>query len=121
MLHRIVFVALIFIQLGCSNHDDKAITAVKAELETHLLDPASVQYRNIDVKHFTSGEPNGVCFEYNSRNIMGHYVGFKQEHCLLPDKSSSKVVCLRSMRPEETEVDTMGADMAIAASCSRKS
>ena len=54
---------------GCGN---KNIEAAKKSIEERLLDPSSVQYRN--VKAYSE---NVVCGEVNGKNTMGGYVGYK--------------------------------------------
>lgn len=54
---------------GCGN---KNIETAKRSIEERLLDPSSVQYRN--VKAYSE---NVVCGEVNGKNTMGGYVGYK--------------------------------------------
>lgn len=55
--------------VGCGN---KNIEIAKKAIEENLVDPSSVQYRNI-----TAYSENVVCGEVNAKNKMGGYVGFK--------------------------------------------
>lgn len=63
------FLILLLLCVGCT--DNSIATANKA-IERELIDPGSVQYRN--VKAYPGGR---VCGELNSKNRMGGYVGFK--------------------------------------------
>jgi hypothetical protein len=54
---------------ACGNPN---IELAKKAIERDLLDPASVQYR--DVKEFSEGV---VCGEINAKNGLGGYVGYK--------------------------------------------
>lgn len=65
-------VASINFIVGLCGCGDKSIDAAKAAIERQLVDPSSVQYR--DVKAFSEGV---VCGSMNSKNRMGGYVGFK--------------------------------------------
>lgn len=53
---------------GCSNpYFDEAQKAVEA----HLTDPGSAQFRNLREGKYD------VCGEFNAKNVLGGYVGFK--------------------------------------------
>jgi hypothetical protein len=54
---------------GCG---DRNIGVAKTAIEEQLLDPQSVQYKNIK-----SYSENTVCGEVNSKNRYGGYVGFE--------------------------------------------
>ena len=83
--------ALLFclILTACSSKD---VSDAKKAIESELLDPGSVKYRNIIIKKKQSfasmmdaartgseGKPNyaTVCGEVNAKNRMGGYTGFK--------------------------------------------
>lgn len=54
---------------GCENRN---IAIAKLAIERQLIDPSSVQYREV-----VSYSENVVCGEFNSKNRIGGYVGFK--------------------------------------------
>ena len=54
---------------ACSNRN---VDLAKAAVEKELIDPSSVQYRNV-----VAYSENVVCGEVNSKNRLGGYVGFK--------------------------------------------
>ena len=63
---------LLIIVILISGWGNKNIETAKKSIEEHLLDPSSVQYRN--VKTYSD---NVVCGEMNGKNKMGGYVGYK--------------------------------------------
>ena len=65
-----LFFLLIF--SACSNPE---VGVAKKKIEGQLIDPSSVQYRNIIVKNGPSSVI--VCGEFNAKNRMGGYTGFK--------------------------------------------
>lgn len=52
--------------------DKNIVDIAKKEIESTLIDPSSVQYRNI-----VAYSEDAVCGEFNAKNRMGGYVGFK--------------------------------------------
>ncbi len=135
-LMTILFVSLLLVACG----DLAEIKLAKKNIENSLLDPGSVQYREVkivdlkntesigvDIDHKCSmatsideifrcesdpvyfrakkilgdvqdlialslqGEGKSVCIEYNSKNSMGGYVGFRKDVCVVKDGSA---VCL---------------------------
>ncbi len=62
---------------GCGPQTDPNETMAKQAVTDLLTDPASVQFRKIQV-HPKKGPPRTVCGEVNSKNRLGGYVGFKR-------------------------------------------
>lgn len=60
---------LVLLVAGC---ESDAVSEAKKALVQQLKDPSSVQWR--DVRDYTEGV---VCGQYNAKNSMGGYVGFK--------------------------------------------
>lgn len=104
MISRLVFAVTFLSHLGyafagddngaANNAKKDAINRAKEMLEANLVDPGSVQYRKIYVAK-SANEIVGVCFEYNSKNRMGGYVGFKKEYCDLVGGIYSEPQCKR--------------------------
>lgn len=84
------------------------VLLAKAAVESVLKDPSSVQYRNISEYY-----PASVCGEFNARNAMGGYTGFKififegdkGRIELSPDANRIEVVCsdLKKQQDENQE------------------
>lgn len=72
MRYLIIFLALVLTSCGKSaNYEKMAKKAVAKD----FLDPASAQFRNIDVQSdFGNAD---VCGEVNAKNSYGAYTGFK--------------------------------------------
>ncbi|MDM4768556.1 hypothetical protein [Pelomonas sp. SE-A7] len=62
---------LIFLASGC--WEGQATRTAKEKLSVRLVDPQSVQFRN--VVEYDGGV---VCGEYNAKNRMGGYAGFEE-------------------------------------------
>lgn len=70
---RIAMTLMVAAALWGCGPESATVAEAKKALERQLKDPGSVQYR--DVKEFSEGV---VCGEYNAKNSMGGYVGFKK-------------------------------------------
>lgn len=66
-----LIIALAIATAGQAHAGETQIETAKALLERTLVDPASVQYR--DVKDVPGA---GVCGQFNARNSYGGYAGF---------------------------------------------
>lgn len=85
-------VAVVAILTGCGNAN---VDAAKQMIEAQLSDPLSVQYRYIE-----KFDEDVVCGEFNAKNGMGGYVGFKKfvfagtvHFELEPDDNSQRFWC----------------------------
>jgi hypothetical protein len=76
---------------GCGNG---AIGEAKKAVEVQLKDPSSVQWR--DVEEYSEGV---VCGEFNAKNSMGGYTGFKRFifNGLPQDKTAQLLVSTREV------------------------
>ena len=71
-LSNVLIASAIFSGLmGCKGYEPDT-PAAKKIIESSLVDPESVQYR--DVRRYTDGT---VCGHYNAKNRMGGYTGFE--------------------------------------------
>lgn len=64
----------------CKPGEEKAISLAKSEVAANLKDPASAQFRNVEVSKMTDAEDGRVvavvCGEINGKNGFGAYAGF---------------------------------------------
>lgn len=70
----IVFLILLISFLGWFHYTKIERQAIK-EIKINLKDPNSIQTRNIKIYKKRSSE--AVCGEFNAKNAMGGYVGYK--------------------------------------------
>ena len=71
--HAIHAATSVILGLALTSCGGSSSTAYKQLIERDLVDPQSVQYR--DVKSYGDGT---VCGEFNAKNRMGGYAGFQQ-------------------------------------------
>lgn len=69
MKKAILAISSLCILNGCG---DANISGAKEAIKEKLLDPSSVEYKNL-----VSYSEGVVCGEFNAKNTMGGYVGFK--------------------------------------------
>jgi hypothetical protein len=71
--HLFTIITIGIIASACSNSKDNDlhISLAKKLIETDLIDPSSVQYRNVVLY-----SEDVVCGEINAKNRMGGYTGF---------------------------------------------
>ncbi|EMA2416304.1 TPA: hypothetical protein ACOEMG_004276 [Enterobacter hormaechei subsp. xiangfangensis] len=72
--------AIPLVLAGCKPGEEKAISLAKSEVAANLKDPASAQFRNVEVSKMTDAEDGRVvavvCGEINGKNGFGAYAGF---------------------------------------------
>lgn len=102
--------------LGCDRIDPQ-ISAAKTSLESGLVDPRSVEYRNL--RRYADGT---VCGQYNAKNRMGGYTGFEsfiywQGQQISQSHVSDNLVKLCSDDKDKVEVveEKLDVDVKLAA------
>lgn len=78
--------------------------AAKKLLEARLRDPGSVQYRNLGVYRPLEAQGRSLCGEFNAKNSLGGYVGFKR---FWVDRDGQ--VRVEGNGPDETAPELFGA------------
>tara|TARA_R110002049_G_scaffold275802_1_gene453939 strand:+ start:1126 stop:1452 length:327 start_codon:yes stop_codon:yes gene_type:complete len=72
MKKSITSVFFIVLLIGCGS-EQGAVSKAKEEISYHMIDPSSVQFRNL-----VSYSGGVVCGEFNAKNRMGAYVGYQE-------------------------------------------
>lgn len=69
----------------------KDVAAVKQKLESYLVDPSAVKYRNI--RGNTVGKQTLICLEYSAKDGIWGYTGFIQDACI---KKGKNIKCAKA-------------------------